>query len=96
MQGHDFSREQLLTTLQDAEKLAAHIEDLPEGHEQMRLIYRWAEIADKVALLMVQAEEQLPADELGGLREVVNERNALCWESYRRNIRWMNQPPEQS
>jgi|SRR5216110_659357 len=96
MQGHDFSREQLLTTLQDAEKLAAHIEDLPEGHEQMHLIYRWAEIADKVALLMVQAEEQLPTDELGSLREVVNERNALCWESYRRNIRWMNQPPEQS
>lgn len=95
MQGHDFSREQLLTTLQDAEKLAARIEDLAEGREQMHLIYHWAEIADKVALLMVQAEEQLSPDELGSLRETVNEQNALCWESYRRNIRWLNKPPEQ-
>ena len=95
MQSHDFSREQLLTTLQAAEELAAHIEDLPEGHQQMHLIYCWAEAADKVALLMVQAEEQLPADELEGLRRTVNEHNPLCWESYRRNIRWMNKPPEQ-
>ena len=95
MQGQDFSREQLLTTLQDAEELAARIEDLPEGQQQMHLIYRWAEIADRVALLMVRAEEQLPADELGNLRATVNEHNALCWESYRRNIRWMNKPPEQ-
>jgi hypothetical protein len=95
MQSQDFSREQLLTTLQAAEELATRIEDLPEAHEQMHLIYRWAEAADKVALLMVQAEEQLPADELENLRATVNEENALRWESYRRNIRWMNQPPEQ-
>lgn len=96
MQGHDFSREQLLTTLQAAEELATHIEDLPAGQEQMHLIYRWAEIADKVALLMVQAEEQLSAEELEHLRFTVNEQNALRWESYRRNIRWMNKPPEQT
>jgi hypothetical protein len=96
MQSHDFSREQLLTTLQDAEELAARIEDLPEGHQHMHLIYRWAEIADKVALLMVQAEEQLSPEDLGNLRDTVNEQNALCWESYRRNIRWMNKPPEQA
>jgi hypothetical protein len=59
----------------------------------MYLIYRWAEVADKVALLMVQAEEQLPADELENLRTTINEQNALCWESYRRNIRWMNRDP---
>jgi DNA transposition AAA+ family ATPase len=94
MQGHEFSREQLLITLQDAEELAARVEDLPEGNQQMHLIYRWAEVADKVALLMVQAEEQLPADELENLRATINEPNALRWESYRRNIRWMNQPPE--
>ena len=95
MQNHDFSREQLLTMLQAADELAVHIENLPEGHQQMHLIYRWAEAADKVALLMVQAEEQLPADELENLRATVNEQNALRWESYRRNIRWMNKPPEQ-
>ena len=94
MQSHDFSSEQLLSILHDAEELAARIENLPENNQQMQLIYRWAEIADKVALLMVQAEEQLPADELGNLRATVNEENALRWESYRRNIRWMNQPPE--
>ena len=94
MQGHDFSREQLLTTLQTAEELAAHIEELPEGHEQMNLVIRWAETADKVAMLMVQAEEQLPAEELANLRATINEQNALRWESYRRNIRWMNKPPE--
>jgi hypothetical protein len=43
---------------------------------------------------MVQAEEQLPAEELGNLRATVNEQDALRWESYRRNIRWMNKPPE--
>jgi hypothetical protein len=95
MPDHNFSRERLLTTFQAAEELAAHIEELPQGHEQMHLIYRWAEIADKVALLMVQAEEQLPTDELEHLRAIVNEQNALCWESYRRNVRWMNKPPEQ-
>jgi hypothetical protein len=95
MQDHDFSCEQLLATLQDAEKLAARIEDLAEGREQMHLIYRWAEIADQVALLMVRAEEQLSPEELGSLRQIVNEQNALCWESYRRNIRWLNKPPEQ-
>jgi hypothetical protein len=95
MQSQDFSREQLLTTLEAAEELATRIEDLPEGHEQMHLIYRWAEAADTVALLMVQAEEQLPAGELENLRATVNEENALRWESYRRNIRWMNKPPEQ-
>jgi hypothetical protein len=95
LQGHDFSREQLLTTLQNAEELATRIENLPEGREQMSLIYRWAEAADKVALLMVQAEEQLSADELRNLRRTVNGENDLRWESYRRNIRWMNKPPEQ-
>jgi hypothetical protein len=96
MQSHDFSREQLLTALQAAEELATHIEDLPEGNEQLHLIYRWAEAADKVAMLMVQAEEQLHTEELGDLRATINEKNALCWESYRRNIRWMNKPPEQT
>jgi hypothetical protein len=95
MQSHDFSREQLFTTLQAAEELATHIDELPGGHEQMNLIYRWAETADKVAMLMVQAEEQLPTEELGDLRATINQQNALRWESYRRNIRWMNKPPEQ-
>ena len=36
MPDHDFSRDHLLTTLQDAEELAARIEDLPEGQQQMQ------------------------------------------------------------
>ncbi len=78
--------------MREAEELATHIDTLNEGREQMRLIYRWAEVADGVAKLMVQAEEQLSAQELADLQRAVNEHNELRWSSYRRNIRWMNKP----
>jgi hypothetical protein len=88
----DFSRSELLATIREAEELAGQVDALREGQEQTRLIYRWAEIADEVALLMVMAEEVLPPDELAELRGVVNGQDVLRWEKYRRNIRWMNRP----
>jgi hypothetical protein len=91
----DFSREELLTMLQEAESLATHIDTLDENQEQMRLIYRWAELADEVAKLMVLAEELLSEDELLALQKVVNEQDKTRWNKYRRNIRWMNELPGQ-
>jgi hypothetical protein len=89
----DFSRQELLTMIQEAESLATHIDTLDENQEQMRLIYRWAEIADEVAKLMVLAEELLSEDELLDLQKVVNEQDKNRWNKYRRNIRWMNELP---
>jgi hypothetical protein len=89
----DFSRQELLTMIQEAESLATHIDTLDENQEQMRLIYRWAEIADGVAKLMVLAEELLSEDELLDLQKVVNEQDKNRWNKYRRNIRWMNELP---
>src|SRR6266851_167299 len=91
----DFSREELLTMIQEAESLATHIDTLDENQEQMRLIYRWAELADEVAKLMVLAEELLSEDELLDLQKVVNEQDKTRWNKYRRNIRWMNELPGQ-
>jgi len=91
----DFSREELLTMIQEAESLATHIDTLDEYQEQMCLIYRWAEIADEVAKLMVLAEELLSEDELLDLQKVVNEQDKTRWNKYRRNIRWMNELPGQ-
>lgn len=91
----DFSREELLATIQEAEGLATHIDTLSEGQEQMRLIYRWAEVVDGVAMLMVLAEELLSEDELIELQDVVNEKDKTRWDRYRRNIRWMNKPAGQ-
>ena len=80
--------------IQEAESLATHIDTLDENQEQMRLIYRWAEIADGVAKLMVLAEELLSEDELLDLQKVVNEQeDKNRWNKYRRNIRWMNELP---
>ena len=39
---------------------------------------------------MVQIEEQFPEQELTALQDAVNERDQHRWDSYRRNIRWMN------
>jgi hypothetical protein len=89
----DFSRQELLTMIQEAESLATHIDTLDENQEQMRLIYRWAEIADGVAKLMVLAEELLSEDQLLDLQKVVNEQDKKRWNKYRRNIRWMNELP---
>jgi hypothetical protein len=89
----DFSRQELLTMIQEAESLATHIDTLDENQEQMRLIYRWAEIADGVAKLMVLAEELLSENELLNLQKVVNEQDKNRWNKYRRNIRWMNELP---
>jgi hypothetical protein len=89
----DFSRQELLTMIQEAESLATHIDTLDENQEQMRLIYRWAETADGVAKLMVLAEELLSEDELLDLQKVVNEQDKNRWNKYRRNIRWMNELP---
>ncbi len=80
--------------LQEAERLAAYIDTLNEDKEQMRLIYRWAEVADGVAKLMVLAEELLSKDELLELQSVVNEQDESRWGKYRRNIRWLNDPTE--
>jgi hypothetical protein len=92
---NSFSREELLATIQEAENLATQIDSLDESQEQMRLIYRWAGIADEVAKLMVQAEELLSEDELKDLQNVVNEKHETRWDHYRRNIRWLNTPPGQ-
>jgi len=89
----DFSRQELLTMIQEAESLATHIDTLDENQEQMRLIYRWAKIADGVAKLMVLAEELLSEDQLLDLQKVVNEQDKNRWNKYRRNIRWMNELP---
>jgi hypothetical protein len=89
----DFSRQELLTMIQEAESLATHIDTLDENQEQMRLIYRWAETADGVAKLMVLAEELLSENELLNLQKVVNEQDKNRWNKYRRNIRWMNELP---
>lgn len=89
----DFSRQELLTMIQEAESLATHIDTLDENQEQMRLIYRWAEIADGAAKLMVLAEELLSEDELLDLQKIVNEQDKNRWNKYRRNIRWMNELP---
>jgi hypothetical protein len=83
-------REELLSSIKEAENLAAHIDTLAEGAEKMRLTYRWATLVDEVALLMVQIEEQFPEQELTALQNAVNERDQHRWDSYRRNIRWMN------
>lgn len=83
-------REELLSSIKEAENLAAHIDTLAEGAEKMRLTYRWATFVDEVALLMVQIEEQFPEQELTALQDAVNERDQHRWDSYRRNIRWMN------
>jgi hypothetical protein len=83
-------REELLSSIKEAEDLAAYIDTLAEGAEKMRLTYRWATIVDEVALLMVQIEEQFPEQELALLQNAVNERDKHRWDSYRRNIRWMN------
>lgn len=79
--------------IQEAESLATHIDTLGENQEQMRLIYRWAEIADGVAKLMVLAEELLSEDQLLDLQKTVNEQDKKRWNKYRRNIRWMNELP---
>ncbi len=89
---YDFSREKLLASVQEAEELAERIDALGEGHPPMRLIYRWAEVADGVAKLMVLAEELLPEDELLELQNTVNKQDEKCWETYRRNMRWLNRP----
>jgi hypothetical protein len=83
-------REELLSSIKEAENLATHIDTLAEGAEKMRLTYRWATLVDEVALLMVQIEEQFPEQELTALQDAVNERDQYRWDSYRRNIRWMN------
>ena len=81
--------------MQEAEQLARQIDTMNESQEQMRLIYRWAEMADDAAKLMVQAEELLTEDELQNLQHVVNEQDQERWEKYRRNIRWLNKPSEE-
>jgi hypothetical protein len=90
----DFSREALLATIQEAEDLARRVEALDENQEQMRLIYRWAELADEIAKLMIMAEELLSPEELQSLQAVVNAQDRQRWDRYRRNIRWMNRPFE--
>jgi hypothetical protein len=93
-QGQNFSQTELLVAIQEAEELATHIDTLEESQEQMGLIYRWAEMADGVARMMVQAEELLSREDLAELQDRVNKEDAMCWEKYRRNIRWLNQPAE--
>jgi hypothetical protein len=90
----DFSPEALLATIQEAEDLARRVEALDENQEQMSLIYRWAEVADEVAKLMVLAEELLSSEELLDLQAGVNAQDRQRWDKYRRNIRWMNRPIE--
>ncbi len=90
-----FTRSQLLATIQRAEELAAHIDTLEESQEQMRLIYRWAEMADGIAKMMVQAEELLSREDLAELQNTVNAEDEMRWEKYRRNIRWLNEPGEE-
>ncbi|HEV2662567.1 MAG TPA: hypothetical protein VGU68_18325 [Ktedonobacteraceae bacterium] len=81
--------------MKKAEDLAAHIDTLAEGAEKMRLTYRWATIVDEVALLMVQIEEQFSEQELTSLQGTVNEHDQHRWDSYRRNIRWLNRRAEE-
>ncbi|MDQ2884634.1 MAG: hypothetical protein M3Y39_00950 [Chloroflexota bacterium] len=87
---NNYVREELFSSIKEAEDLAAHIDTLAEGAEKMRLTYRWATIVDEVALLMVQIEEQFPDQELAALQRAVNEHDKSRWDSYRRNIRWLN------
>jgi hypothetical protein len=87
-----FSPEALLATIQEAEDLARQVEALDENQEQMSLIYRWAEVADEVAKMMVMAEELLTKQELLALQARVNAQDQRRWDKYRRNIRWMNKP----
>ena len=89
---HVLCEKPMCTTIEEAERLAASFERMPEGQEQMRLIYRWAETADTVALMMVQAEEQLSPQELARLQHEVNGGDGERWDRYRRNIRWLNDP----
>jgi hypothetical protein len=89
-----FSPEALLATIQEAEDLARQVEALDENQEQMSLIYRWAEVADEVAKMMVMAEELLTSQELLALQARVNAQDWRRWDKYRRNIRWMNKPLE--
>ena len=90
-----FIRSQLLATIQQAEELATYIDTLEESQEQMRLIYRWAEMADGIAKMMVQAEELLSREDLAELQNTVNAEDEMRWEKYRRNIRWLNEPGEE-
>ncbi len=93
-QGQNFSLTELLAAIREAEELATHIDTLDESREQMGLIYRWAEMADEVARRMVQAEELLSREDLSQLQDMVNREDAMCWEKYRRNMRWLNKPAE--
>jgi hypothetical protein len=93
-QGQNFSQMELLAAIKEAEELATHIDTLEESREQMSLIYRWAELADEVARRMVQAEELLSREDLLQLQDTVNKEDAMCWERYRRNMRWLNKPAE--
>jgi hypothetical protein len=93
-QGQNFSQTKLLAAIQEAEELATHIDTLDESREQMGLIYRWAELADGVARMMVQAEELLSREDLTQLQDTVNREDSMCWEKYRRNMRWLNKPAE--
>lgn len=93
-QGQNFSQAELLAAIQEAEELATHIDTLEESREQMGLIYHWAKLADRVARMMVQAEELLSREDLTQLQETVNREDSMCWEKYRRNMRWLNQPTE--
>jgi hypothetical protein len=90
--GQNFSQKGLLAAIQEAEDLAAHIDTLEENQQHLGLIYRWAELADGVAKLMVQAEELLSREDLTELQNIVNREDSMCWEKYRRNIRWLNKP----
>jgi hypothetical protein len=93
-QDQNFSQAKLLAAIQEAEELATQIDTLDENGEQMGLIYRWAEMADGVARMMVQAEELLSREDLTQLQDTVNREDSMCWEKYRRNIRWLNKPTE--
>lgn len=93
-QGQHFSQARLLASIREAEELATHIDTLGESREQMGLIYRWAEMADEVARMMVQAEELLSREDLVQLQNTVNREDPMCWEKYRRNMRWLNKPAE--
>jgi hypothetical protein len=90
----NFSQARLLDAIREAEDLAAHIDTLEESQKGMGLIYRWAELADGVAMLMVQAEELLSGEDLTELQDIVNREDGMRWEKYRRNIRWLNRPVE--
>jgi hypothetical protein len=84
-ESHHFSQEELLTTINEAQSLAAQMKTLPKGPERNLLVLRWAAVADQVTNLMILAEEMLLHDKLTDLQNLINQEDQSCWDKYRAN-----------